>query len=94
MRDGMDSSAPSHVSGPAPDTAHWPSLLEELDVTFLMLDIDHDAELLALFQAHSEWVIDSRDEQVVLLARSDACPNPAGSRGEREPGTENLGVLK
>ena len=79
IRDGMDLSSPSHVSGPAPETARWPSLLEELDVRFLMLDIDHDAELLAVFQACSEWVIDSWDEQVVLLARTAAGPDPMSS---------------
>jgi hypothetical protein len=65
----------SHVSGSVLDTAHWPSLLEELDVRFLVLDIDHDAELFELFQAHPGWVIDSRDRRAVLLVRTDIAPN-------------------
>jgi hypothetical protein len=78
-QDNVERRGLSHVSGSAIDAVHWPSLLEELDVRFLVLDMDHDAELFQLFQAHSRWVIDSQDERVVLLARTDVGPNPAGS---------------
>jgi hypothetical protein len=79
MQDNVEQRGLSHVSDSAIDAAHWPSLLEELDVRFLVLDMDRDAELFELFQAHSRWVIDSQDERVVLLARTDVGPNPAGS---------------
>jgi hypothetical protein len=82
MRDSAEPSGLPHVHASAPKTAHWPGLLEQLGVRFLLLDINHDAELLELFQAHSGWVIDSQDDQAVLLARTDAAPTTGASGGE------------
>lgn len=83
IRDSVDPSGLPHAYASAPNTAHWPGLLEELDVRFLVLDIDHDAELFELFQTHSGWVIDSQDDQAVLLARTDIGPSTMRPRGER-----------
>jgi hypothetical protein len=58
-----------------PRIGEWLVLLEEFDVQFLMLDTDHDAELLELFQAHPAWAIDSQDDQSVLLVRTDVRPS-------------------
>jgi hypothetical protein len=55
----------------------WPGLLQEFDVQFLVLDRDHDAELLGLFEAHPSWAIDSQDDQSVLLVRTDVGPRVA-----------------
>jgi hypothetical protein len=70
-----------HTSNPRAN--QWPALLEELDVQFLMLDTDHDAELLELFQAHPGWAIDSQDDQSMLLVRRDFRPTvvPSKNRG-------------
>jgi hypothetical protein len=58
-------------------------LLEEFDVQFLILDADHDAELLELCQARPEWAIDSQDGQSMLLVRRDIKPTvmPPTNRG-------------
>jgi hypothetical protein len=66
-----------------PRVDQWPALLEEFDVQFLILDTDHDAELLELFQDHPGWAIDSQDDQSVLLLRRDVRPTvvPSKNRG-------------
>ncbi len=84
----------SHVSGSALATARWPSLLEELDVRFLLLDIDYDAELFELFQAHPGWAIDSRDRRAVLLVRTDIAPNATSSQAQSGRSIEELEALK
>jgi hypothetical protein len=80
---GAESGALPYVHACGLDISHWPGLLEELDVRFLVLDLDLDAELLEVFQARSGWVIDSRDGQAVLLAWTDTGPKAMASEGER-----------
>lgn len=66
-----------------PRAEQWPVLLEEFDVHFLMLDTERDSELLTLFQAHPAWVIDSQDDQSVLLVRTDVGSSAASSTSRR-----------
>jgi hypothetical protein len=75
MRGGVKPGAPPYVHGSGLHTAHWPGLLEELDVRFLVLDLDLDAELLEVFQERSGWVIDYEDGQAVLLAWTNIARN-------------------
>jgi hypothetical protein len=71
----------SQASDPRVD--QWPALLEEFHVQFLILDTDHDAELLELFQARPGWAIGSQDDQSVVLVRRDVRPTvvPSKNRG-------------
>jgi hypothetical protein len=84
MTPRQSSSSAGHTSPDdkalGPRAEQWPGVLDEYDVRFLVLDSDRDAELLELFQAHPGWVIDSQDDQAVLLVRTDVRPGAASSR--------------
>lgn len=48
----------------------WPVVFEQQRVEYLILNAQHDNELLELFRSSAGWKIDFEDRSSVLLRRS------------------------
>jgi hypothetical protein len=57
-------------TGRSSDSREWISVLDELDVQFLILDTRRDSELLRLVRLEAGWTVDFEDGDRVLFARA------------------------
>jgi hypothetical protein len=53
----------------------WLAALDAFGVQFLVLDIEHDEELVQAARSHPQWDVDLEDEDAVLFARAGMLGN-------------------
>ena len=55
---------------------NWLSIRDEFDVQFLLLDIRQDRELFQMIRERTDWIVDIKEGERVLLTRT---PVPVGA---------------